>query len=229
MSSVLSGSFGAPPDGPIVGDTPGGRTLDSGVYHGGALDLTGTITFRGDANSVWAFQAASTLATASSSVVALEAAGAKGTPGPCNLLWLVGSSAAIGSGSHFAGTVMALSSITANAGATIEGRLLARNQAVTLISDMITRRVDCAARSAVVASIATAAQTAAATAAAAAAAAQELAATGVNPIPALATAAALFLVGVLVLVASRFRRRIVGGVRQEHHAMGLTSLSLLLR
>lgn len=85
------------------------------------------------------------------------------------------------------------------------------------------------------ASTPTAAQTAAVTApaaakaAAAAAVARELAATGDNPISALATAAAHFLVGGLVLVASRFRRGTIGGVCQEHHANVLTSLSLLAR
>jgi hypothetical protein len=147
MLSVLSGSSGAPPGAPLSAICPGGLPWTRGIYHGGALDLTGTITLSGDANSVWIFQAASTLTTAGSGVMVFQAAGENGTPGLRNVLRLVGSSAVIGSGSHFASTVPALSSITANAGATIEGRMLARNPAVALISDMIMRRVDRAARS----------------------------------------------------------------------------------
>ncbi len=219
LVTAYNDAAGRSPAAPVLGNTLGGLTLDPGVYSGGALDLTGTITLRGDANSVWIFQAASTLVTASNSVVAFQAAGANGTPGPCNVFWQVDSSATIGSGSQFAGTVMALSSISANAGATIQGRLLARNQAVTLISDTITRPADCAARSAILASTPTAAQTAATQAAAAAAtaaaaaaaraaaASRELAATGVDPIPGLASAEALIVMGGVFLVASRSRRR----------------------
>ena len=216
LVTAYNDAAGRLPDAPIVGDTLGGLTLGPGVYNGGALDLTGTITLRGDANSVWIFQAASTLVTASNSVVAFQAAGASGTPGPCNVFWQVGSSATIGTGSQFGGTVIALSSITANAGAVVDGRLLARNQAVTLISDAVTRPADCAARSAIVASSPTAAQTAAAAAAAAqaaaaaaqaAAATPRLPATGVDPLPGLAASAALFLAGGAVLIASWIRRR----------------------
>jgi hypothetical protein len=48
---------------------------------------------------------------------------------------------------------------------------------------------------------------------------RELAATGVNPMPGLATASALLLVGVLMLVESRSRRRPAGisdrGIRKS--------------
>ncbi|MCY7326230.1 MAG: DUF3494 domain-containing protein [Microbacteriaceae bacterium] len=116
-----------------------GRELVSGVYSGGALGLTGTVTLVGDSSSVFIFQAASTLITGSGSRVALQ-----DDINPCNVFWQVGSSATIGSGSEFVGTVLALTSIAAQSSATVEGRLLARNGAVTLDANVITVPSDCA-------------------------------------------------------------------------------------
>lgn len=138
------------------------QTLVPGVYSGDALALNGTVTLNGP--GVYIFQAASTLITASSSTVALT-----GGATSCDVFWQVGSSATLGSGSVFTGTIMALTSITADSTATIDGRLLARNGAVTLDSNVITRPASCGARAPIVASTPTAAQTAAAAAAAAAA------------------------------------------------------------
>jgi hypothetical protein len=100
------------------------------------LDLTGTLTLDGqnDPNSVWIFQATSDLVTASLSNVTFVNGGQ-----PCNVFWQVTSSATLGSGSTFVGTIMALTSITMNDGVTLEGRALARNGDVTLINDTITR------------------------------------------------------------------------------------------
>ncbi len=113
----------------------GGLTLTTGVYSGGALGLTGTLTLnaQGDPNAVFIFQAASTLITASGSTVSLVN-GAQA----CNVFWQVGSSATLATGSTMVGTVMALTSITATTGATVQGRLLARNGAVTLDANTIT-------------------------------------------------------------------------------------------
>lgn len=128
-----------------------GMTLAPGVYSGGALGLTGTLTLAGDANAVFIFQASSTLITDSASQVLLT-----GGASACNVFWQVASSATLGSGSTFVGTVMALTSITANTGATIEGRLLARNAAVTLDANVITRPTSCASTGTPVAPPATA-------------------------------------------------------------------------
>jgi len=113
----------------------GGQTLVSGVYTGATLGLTGTVTLdaQGDPNAVFIFQAASTLITASSSVVALT-----NGADACNVYWQVGSSATLGTNSAFVGTVLALTSVAATTSATINGRLLARNGAVTLDSNIIT-------------------------------------------------------------------------------------------
>lgn len=117
--------------------TLGGLTLVGGVYTAGGatLGLTGTLTLDGqnDANSVWIFQATSDLVTASSSTVKLINGASA-----CNVYWQVTSSATLGSGSTFVGTLMALTSITMASGVTVDGRALARNGEVTLIDDTIT-------------------------------------------------------------------------------------------
>jgi hypothetical protein len=121
----------------------GGKTLVGGVYNSGSagFDLTGTLTLDGggDPNSVWVFQGTSALTTASSSAVAFINGGQ-----PCNVFWQITSTAVLGSGSTFAGTIMASTSITMASGVTLHGRALASTGNVTLISDTITRSV-CAA------------------------------------------------------------------------------------
>ena len=115
----------------VTGDL-GGQTLVGGVYRGGGLGLTGVLTLDGqnDPASVWIFQAASGLTTASGSYVSFINGAS-----PCNVFWQIGSSAALGTGSTFVGTIMALTSITLADSVTVYGRALARNGNVTLIND----------------------------------------------------------------------------------------------
>ena len=117
----------------------GGRTLTAGVYRTGSvasLGLTGNLTLdaQGDPRAVFIFQIESTLATASASSVSLIN-GAQA----CNVYWQVGSSATLGTTTAFKGNILALTSISVNNGVTVDGRLLARNGAVTLINDTVTR------------------------------------------------------------------------------------------
>jgi len=115
----------------------GGRTLSPGVYKASSgLGLTGTLNLdaHGDARAVFIFQAGSTLITASASSVKLM-----GGAQACHVFWQVGSSATFGTHSTFVGTVLALTSATVRTGATVAGRVLARNGAVTLDTNTITR------------------------------------------------------------------------------------------
>jgi hypothetical protein len=50
----------------------------------------------------------------------------------CNVFWQVGSSATLGTATALKGNVLALTSITLTTGATVSGRVLARNAAVTM-------------------------------------------------------------------------------------------------
>ncbi len=86
-----------------------------------------------DPNAVFVFQMESTLITASASNIELRN-GARF----CRIFWQVGSSATLGTYSNFVGHIFALTSISAQTGATIQGQLMARNGSVTLDSNVIT-------------------------------------------------------------------------------------------
>ena len=131
----------------LTGTDLGGLTLTPGTYtFDSSAQLTGTLTLDGgnDTNAVFIFQIGSTLTTASNSTVALiNGAGA------CAVYWQVASSATLGTTTNFQGTIMAMTSITMNTGATIGvgglgygGRALAMNGAVTLDSNIITPPTD---------------------------------------------------------------------------------------
>jgi len=114
----------------LTGQDLGGQTLTAGVYFfASSAQLTGALTLSGSGDFV--FQIGSTLTTADNSSV-LASNGA-------NVYWQVGSSATLGTATAFEGNILALTSITMNAGATIDsGRALARNGAVTLDGNTIT-------------------------------------------------------------------------------------------
>jgi hypothetical protein len=112
-----------------------------GVYKNTAtsdFQLTGSLTLdaQGDPNAVFIFQSDTTLITASASSVNLIN-GAQA----CNVFWQVGSSATLGTGTNFIGTILADQAITDNGGSTVHGRLLTRIAAVTLNNTTINRPV----------------------------------------------------------------------------------------
>lgn len=114
----------------------GGTTLLAGVYTSPTLGLTGTLTLdaQGRPDAQFIFLAGSTLiAEVNSRVLLLNGAD------PCRVVWQVGSSATFKTGTRFVGDVLAHTSITAQTRATFQGRLLARNGAVTLDTNTITR------------------------------------------------------------------------------------------
>lgn len=127
----------------LTGTDLGGLTLTPGTYtFDSSAQLTGTLTLdgQGSTNATFIFQIGSTLTTASNSAVeSINGAGA------CAVFWQVASSATLGTTTNFQGTIMAMTSITMNTGATIGvggpghgGRALAMNGAVTLDNNIIT-------------------------------------------------------------------------------------------
>lgn len=114
-----------------------GTPLTPGVYHfDTSAQLTGTLYLdaEDDPNSVFVFQIGSTLTTApNSSVVVINE-----PLNWCNKYWQVGSSATLDTGTHFQGNILALTSISLGTNVTLYGRALARNGAVTLLSNVIT-------------------------------------------------------------------------------------------
>ncbi|GAB2844522.1 hypothetical protein GCM10027176_55290 [Actinoallomurus bryophytorum] len=132
--AAYNDAAGRTPTTTLAGDI-GGTTLTPGVYGStSSLGITGTLTLngQGDPNAVFIIQMGSTLTTATASTVNLTN-GAQA----CNVFWQVGSSATLGTGSTFKGTILALTSITVTTGVSITGRTLAHNGAVTLDTNAI--------------------------------------------------------------------------------------------
>lgn len=115
----------------------GGQTLLSGLYKSNStLAISSgelTLDAQGNSNAVFIFQVASALTVTSGRQVILT-----GGARAANVFWQIGSSATLGTTSSFKGSILALTSITAMTGAIIEGRLLARNGAVTLDTNVVT-------------------------------------------------------------------------------------------
>jgi len=121
----------------FTGVNLGGKNLVPGVYcQTTAPSLTGTLTLNG--SGIYIFQIGSTLITASGARVVLI-----GGAQPCQIFWVVGSSATIATSTTFIGNIMALTSIAMQTGATLNGRALARNGAVTLDTNRIIQSSGC--------------------------------------------------------------------------------------
>ena len=109
----------------------GGQTLTPGVFcYDSSAQLTGTLTLNGD--GVYIFKTVSTLTTAVGSTVALI-----GGAQPCNVFWRIGSSADLFTSTTFVGNILALTSINLQSGASVSGRALARNGAVTMNTNTV--------------------------------------------------------------------------------------------
>jgi hypothetical protein len=110
-------------------------TLVAGVYNNpSSFSLNGTLILDGlnDVDAVWIFQMGSTFTAGANSTVSLIN-GAQAS----NVFWQVGSSATLGADVQFAGTMLAQVSISADAGTTVNGRLLAQDGAVTLVNNNV--------------------------------------------------------------------------------------------
>jgi hypothetical protein len=131
---VAAGQPVAPAD-DLTGTDLGNRTLRAGAYRfTSSAQLTGALTLdgQGDPRAQFVFEIGSALTTASaSSVVLVNGASA------CNVYWQVGSSATLGTATAFRGNLMALTSISLDDGASVIGRVLARNGQVSLIDNVL--------------------------------------------------------------------------------------------
>lgn len=139
--TTLYNCLAAQPCGTTIGtaDQAGVTLTSSGVgavnvYCSGSTILnSGVLTLSGDATSVFIFQAGSALTFNPNASIVLT-----GGATAANVFWVLGSSATLGTASVFKGTIAAFSSITMNTGATMSGRALARNAAVTFDTNTVT-------------------------------------------------------------------------------------------
>ena len=114
-----------------------GLTLTPGLYKNASTVSinSGTVTLdaQGNQNAVFIFQIGTTLTTIGNTQVLL-AGGAQAA----NVYWQVGSAATLGTYSTFEGTIIALQSVTLQTGASLVGRALALNGAVTMDTNLVT-------------------------------------------------------------------------------------------
>jgi len=137
LTSAYNNAAGRSPKETLPREIGSGTPLTSGVYATDTeMHLAGSLILDGEGNpdSVFIFQAGSTLITGSNAAVELI-----GEAQPCNVFWQVSSSATLGTNTDFVGTIMAAESATLNTGADLEGRVLASESAVTLDTNTISR------------------------------------------------------------------------------------------
>ena len=105
-------------DGKAMAGNIGGRTFTPGTYRSDSAITIGATMFldgKGDANSVFLFQALSMATTASTKIVLTNGAKAE------NVLWVLSASSAHGATSVFEGSILAGAAITFGAGFTLHG------------------------------------------------------------------------------------------------------------
>jgi hypothetical protein len=110
------------------------------LFYSSSAQLTNTngpLTLNGlnIPNAEFVFQIGTTLITATASNVILI-----NVNNPCDIFWIVGSSATLGTNSLLEGTIIAAVSISFDASATLTGKALAQTGAVTLISNLVNTR-----------------------------------------------------------------------------------------
>lgn len=131
VTTAYNDLAGRPCDVDLSGTDLAGLTLTHGVYcFSSEARLTGTLTLNaeGGSDAVFIFQIGSELITGPGSNVLLVNGGQDD-----GVFWQVGSSATLDTTTAFRGSILALTSIGLNTGASIGcGRALARTAAVTL-------------------------------------------------------------------------------------------------
>lgn len=119
----------------LPGNDLGNVELSPGLYDtASSLTLNGTVTLNalGHSDATFIIRTAGSLTTAAGSRVVLTG-GARAS----NVIWLVGTTATLGSNSVFQGTILANQSITLLSGANVTGRVLSRTGSVTLDASVI--------------------------------------------------------------------------------------------
>jgi len=119
----------------LTGQDLGGRTLSPGFYCVvSSSELTGTLILDagGDPNAVFEFFIVGGLHTEDNSIVVMGNGGKE-----CNVFWIVGCLAVLGTNSQFVGSLVGLSDISLQAGANVSGRVLARYGSVTMDDNSI--------------------------------------------------------------------------------------------
>ena len=117
----------------------GAGTIGPGVYWSSsslgccAPNNPVTLNAFGNPNATFIFIAGSTLTTSTGATFVLS----NGTQA-CNVFWIVGSSATLGTGTQFVGTIYANNAITTVTGTNVIGRLYAFTAALTLGASNVT-------------------------------------------------------------------------------------------
>jgi hypothetical protein len=112
----------------------GGMTLAPNVYKwSSGLGISTDLTLDGAANDVWIFQVAQGI-TVAAGVQVILSGGAQAK----NIFWVAGEEVTLDTTSHFEGTVLSLTKIAMNTGATINGRLYSQTE-VTLDQNTVTQ------------------------------------------------------------------------------------------
>ena len=107
------------------------HTFLAGAYSSATnINFTGQITLQGDADDVFIFTAVDQIIIGGSTSVVFS-----GGAQPCNVFWRSGSNTSIGTNSAFVGTVIAGTEIAVNTDATIDGRLIAQTDQVSLLNN----------------------------------------------------------------------------------------------
>ncbi|KAG4410617.1 hypothetical protein IFR04_016246 [Cadophora malorum] len=131
-------------DADLTGQDLGNQNLLPGTYtFTAAAQLTGTLTLvgTGSADDAWYFQIGTALTTASNSAVLINGGQ------ECQVFWAVGSSATIGLGTSFIGTILADQSVTFGTGASLAGRAFGLGATVTLDTNVVNVPAACAVAS----------------------------------------------------------------------------------
>jgi hypothetical protein len=104
----------------------GGQTLAAGLYKWtSTVTIPSDLTISGTADDVWIFQISGDL-TMSSAVNITLSGGAKAK----NIFWQVAGEVVIGTTSHFEGTILSMTAITLQTGATMNGIALAQTAVI---------------------------------------------------------------------------------------------------